>query len=581
MDEHQFDGEMAEFLKELNAFEQKVKKEVANKLSVPEENGQTADPSSEAEREVEQWLTEQSQVPPQAESPQQRQVQAPSQNHWFEPQTQSPVQPQMPIDEPTMPVNLPPQAKEQEAPYTSVEEFFSEDVLPEEPLPQETRENKKQAKKKKPRKKWSKTKKILMSIICVLLALLLAGGGFLWSKLSLINTGGEDWEEVDTMEDDIDAATIDSITDASSLTAWLKAWHNNGGDHMSSKYVKNILLLGVDSDSSLSDTMMLVSVNRKTKKISMVSFYRDSYTYVKRKNGKDSFTKLNAAYSYGGAELVRSTIENNYKIKIDEYALVDYDSFPKVIDALGGVTVNVTEKEAAYLNKTWWKWSRTGNKISFTAGDMKMDGEHALMYCRIRKLDSDVNRTERQRKVIDAIIDKAQDATVSQLNSMVNTVFPYVTTSMTKTKIISYGTQALSESWINWPRTQATMPTDDYCLPGYAGTQWIWLCDYEGSAYELQMQLYGKSNISLAKNRVSPLSFSSSYSENTTSASTKKSSGSTGNSSTRSYSTKSSTTNFGDDLIEELSGKQQQKSTSSTTAKATSSNSSTTRRRVF
>lgn len=581
MDEHQFDGEMAEFLKELNAFEQKVKKEVANKLSVPEENGQTADPSSEAEREVEQWLTEQSQVPPQAERPQQRQVQAPSQNHWFEPQTQSPVQPQMPIDEPTMPVNLPPQAKEQEAPYTSVEEFFSEDVLPEEPLPQETRENKKQAKKKKPRKKWSKTKKILMSIICVLLALLLAGGGFLWSKLSLINTGGEDWEEVDTMEDDIDAATIDSITDASSLTAWLKAWHNNGGDHMSSKYVKNILLLGVDSDSSLSDTMMLVSVNRKTKKISMVSFYRDSYTYVKRKNGKDSFTKLNAAYSYGGAELVRSTIENNYKIKIDEYALVDYDSFPKVIDALGGVTVNVTEKEAAYLNKTWWKWSRTGNKISFTAGDMKMDGEHALMYCRIRKLDSDVNRTERQRKVIDAIIDKAQDATVSQLNSMVNTVFPYVTTSMTKTKIISYGTQALSESWINWPRTQATMPTDDYCLPGYAETQWIWLCDYEGSAYELQMQLYGKSNISLAKNRVSPLSFSSSYSENTTSASTKKSSGSTGNSSTRSYSTKSSTTNFGDDLIEELSGKQQQKSTSSTTAKTTFSNSSTTRRRVF
>lgn len=581
MDEHQFDGEMAEFLKELNAFEQKVKKEVANKLSVPEENGQTADPSSEAEREVEQWLTEQSQVPPQAERPQQRQVQAPSQNHWFEPQTQSPVQPQMPIDEPTMPVNLPPQAKEQEAPYTSVEEFFSEDVLPEEPLPQETRENKKQAKKKKPRKKWSKTKKILMSIICVLLALLLAGGGYLWSKLSLINTGGEDWEEVDTMEDDIDAATIDSITDASSLTAWLKAWHNNGGDHMSSKYVKNILLLGVDSDSSLSDTMMLVSVNRKTKKISMVSFYRDSYTYVKRKNGKDSFTKLNAAYSYGGAELVRSTIENNYKIKIDEYALVDYDSFPKVIDALGGVTVNVTEKEAAYLNKTWWKWSRTGNKISFTAGDMKMDGEHALMYCRIRKLDSDVNRTERQRKVIDAIIDKAQDATVSQLNSMVNTVFPYVTTSMTKTKIISYGTQALSESWINWPRTQATMPTDDYCLPGYAGTQWIWLCDYEGSAYELQMQLYGKSNISLAKNRVSPLSFSSSYSENTTSASTKKSSGSTGNSSTRSYSTKSSTTNFGDDLIEELSGKQQQKSTSSTTAKTTFSNSSTTRRRVF
>ncbi len=562
MDEHQFDGEMEEFLKELNAFEQKVKNEVANKLTPTEANEQTAEPSSEAEREVKQWLNEQGQ-----------EQTLPQQNQWFTKQPQQ--QPR--VEEPTMVLPLPQQPEEPEEVFP--EDQFLQDRFQEDPLPQEPKEKRNSSKKKKPRKKWSKTKKILMSIICVLLALLLAGGGFLWSKLSLINTGGEDWEEVDTMEDDIDAAAIDSITDATSLTAWLKAWHNNGGDHMSSKYVKNILLLGVDSDSSLSDTMMLVSVNRKTKKISMVSFYRDSYTYVKRKNGKDSFTKLNAAYGYGGAELVRSTIENNYKIKIDEYALVDYDSFPKVIDALGGVTVNVTEKEAAYLNKTWWKWSRTGNKISFTSGNMKMDGEHALMYCRIRKLDSDVNRTERQRKVIDAIIDKAQDATASQLNTMVNTVFPYVTTSMTKTKILSYGTQALSESWINWPRTQATMPTDDYCLPGYAGTQWIWLCDYEGSAYELQMQLYGKTNISLAKNRVSPLSFSSSYSESTKVASTKKSSGSTGSSSTRSYSTKASTTHFGDDLIEELSGQQAQKS--STTAKVTSSSSTTTRKSFF
>lgn len=393
---------------------------------------------------------------------------------------------------------------------TYPEEYYGDEDVEDEDEEQSLRT------KKKPRKKWSRTKKIVVSIICIILVLAIAASAFIYSKLNLIDTNGDDFLGTDTMENDIDANSIDSITNAAGLQDLLEKWATNGGDHMHSKYVKNVLLLGVDSDSKLSDTMMLASVNRRTQKISLVSFYRDSYTYIKTDSGKESFAKLNAAYSYGGADLVVKTIENNYKIDIDDYVMVDYNSFPQVIDALGGVTVNVTEKEANYLNKTWWRWTRTGKQISFNSGDMKMDGEHALMYARIRKLDSDVQRTERQRKVITAIMESFKNASASELNSAINTLFPNVKTSLSKKNILSYASLAVSEGWLNWTMEQQTMPPDDCCAAGYAGTQWIWICDYEGGAYVLQNLLYGETNITLADNRVSALDFAKGQTSATT-----------------------------------------------------------------
>ena len=108
-------------------------------------------------------------------------------------------------------------------------------------------------------------------------------------------------------------------------------------DIMGDNEVQNILLIGIDSDSKLSDSMMVLSVNRLAKTLSLVSFYRDSYTYMETEEGASAFAKMNAAYYYGGAEMVVDVIEKDYKIAIDDYALVGYDSFPKLVDALGGV----------------------------------------------------------------------------------------------------------------------------------------------------------------------------------------------------------------------------------------------------
>lgn len=356
--------------------------------------------------------------------------------------------------------------------------------------------------RRKPKKK-KKKKKWIIVVICIILVLLIAAF-FVLNKLNMLGEDSNRWIK----DNDISASDIDSIMDADSLNAWLKAWATNGGDKMKSRYVKSILLIGVDSKSKLSDSMILLSINERTHQIHLVSFYRDSYSYIQRNDiSRGYFGKLNAAYGTGGAKCVVSTIENDYKIRINDYALVNYDTFPKIIDSLGGINVKVTQKEASYLNRTWHKWSMTGKKIQFHAGNMHMDGEHALMFCRIRKLDSDVGRTERQRRVILALMNRFKNASWSQLNHTINILLPNIKTNLSKREIMGYVSQSMTKGWSKYKVSQITMPTESTCVEGRAGNQWIWIVDYETAAHELQLQLYGQSNIILKPDRVSPLSF--------------------------------------------------------------------------
>lgn len=362
--------------------------------------------------------------------------------------------------------------------------------------------------KKGKKKKMSKKKKTIIAVICIVLVLLLGIALFVLNKLDMIGSDsgfGSGWIQ----DNDISASDMDSIMDADSLNTWLKKWATNGGEKMHSKYVKNILLIGVDSKSKLSDSMILVSINERTHQINMVSFYRDSYTYIqKNRFGGGYFGKMNAAYGTGGPRCVVSTIENDYKIDIDDYALVDYNTFPKIIDSMGGIDVNVTKKEADYLNRTWYKWTMTHKKIQFHAGKMHMNGEHALMFCRIRKLDSDVGRTARQRRVILAMMNKFKRLSLGQMNHVVNVLLPNIKTDMSKREIMKYASQSLSKHWNQYKVKQITMPTQDSCVEGNANGQWIWIVDYELAANKLQRTLYGQSNIRLDPNRISPLTFS-------------------------------------------------------------------------
>ena len=354
-------------------------------------------------------------------------------------------------------------------------------------------------------KKRTKFQKGMIIFVAVLLIIAISFGIFLFTKLQKIS-GEDDFAGDDTIYEDIDFSDIDSITDADSLNELCKTWATNGGELMSQSYVKNILLLGVDSANKLSDSMILVSLNQKTKTITLVSFMRDCYTYIAPQNKQPRFNKLNAAYSSGGVTCLIDTIQNDFKIKIDDYASVDYDTFPKVIDALGGVDVNVTEKEANYLNNTWSNWSLTGNQVSYTSGVNHLDGERALMFCRIRKLDSDNGRTARQRRVITAIMTSFKSASLSTLNKTIDVVLPNVKTSMSKTEITSFASSTVSKGWLKYEIKQTQCPSSTTSKSGSTDSgKWIWIVDYEGAAYELQTLLYGTSNIELSADRVSAL----------------------------------------------------------------------------
>lgn len=348
-----------------------------------------------------------------------------------------------------------------------------------------------------------KKKKIIVSIIAILLAIILilttVLGIFVAQKFGLLGDNINNTEYDDTIYEDTEFEDINIDIGSSDFKQALKDWATQGNENkMSSKNVINVLLVGADkgTNSGNTDVMMLVSLNKKTKQLKLVSFLRDSYLYIDSPNGSYC-SKLNAAFSMGGPECLLETIENNYKIEIDNYVMVNFESFVEIIDAMGGVTVDVQKYEADYNYKKF--------EISLPYGEnVTLNGEQALCFCRIRGCDSDgdISRTRRQRQVIESIIDRVKTASISDLNKYIDILLPYVDTGYSKTQILSLGVQALTGKWFNYERTQLQMPDEESRTSGSANA-WIWVVDYQLAAHKLQTELYGKSNITLNEGRTS------------------------------------------------------------------------------
>ena len=221
----------------------------------------------------------------------------------------------------------------------------------------------------------------------------------------------------------------------------------------SDTFVENILLIGVDDRKggavSRSDTMILVSIDKKHGQIKMTSFMRDTYVTIPG-HGDD---KMNAACVYGRPQLVMETIEYNFGIDVDSYVLVDFNAFKDVIDSLGGVTVEVEQREAEYINRT------SKQKIEY--GDaVTLNGEEALVYVRIRYLDSDFYRTQRQRKVISAILSQVKKSNPFDLIDTAKTVLSYVETDMNpiELSLLAEGAVLL---YMRYDIVQARVPFDN------------------------------------------------------------------------------------------------------------------------
>lgn len=201
----------------------------------------------------------------------------------------------------------------------------------------------------------------------------------------------------------------------------------------------NILLIGNDSrmngEDGRSDAMILLSISSRTKKIYMTSLLRDIYVDIPGYQGN----RLNAAYSFGGAELLMETIEENFDIPVNRYVLVNFEAFANLVDAVDGIELELSTEEIEYVNGYLVEYNMltdrpqgTDNMDTSVSGLVHLNGPQALAYCRNRYLGTDFGRTERQRKVLTAVIGKLPSNILTGAGELVNGLLPNLTTNLTR-----------------------------------------------------------------------------------------------------------------------------------------------------
>lgn len=194
--------------------------------------------------------------------------------------------------------------------------------------------------------------------------------------------------------------------------------------------ILNILLIGQDAregeNQARSDSMILCTFHKETGKLTLTSFLRDLYVEIPG----HSSNRINAAYSFGGTALLVQTLSHNFDLHIDGTVQVDFTQFSQVVDLLGGVTIQLRQDEADLINQ------ETGSTL--TEGTQLLNGAQALAYSRIRKLDidGDFSRTDRQRKVMGALVDAYKDVQIKDLLPMLTKILPMITTDLNHGQIL-------------------------------------------------------------------------------------------------------------------------------------------------
>lgn len=344
--------------------------------------------------------------------------------------------------------------------------------------------------KKSEKKAKKKTNKVRVILIILLVILVLAGiaaavgTGIIYHYINKVNIVDEtnSYEILDSIEPDDDLTSepdspqeeIDKIEQAikenveKDDTDSKHVYNVADGDgtytyDFNDENVYNVLLIGTDarnnSDRGRSDSMILVSINKTTEQVVMTSFLRDIYLYIP---GVES-TRLNHAYAYGGPDLLLDTLETNFKIPVDKYVQVDFYSFVTVVDAVGGVDIDVTDDEVEYVNKYLAEINRLEGRNENTdklssGGSYTLNGEQALAYSRIRYIGTDFGRTERQRTVLEEIFRNMSNMGVSELKALLDELLPNVTTNIQKDELFSLVLN--SPSYLGYERIQCRVPAD-------------------------------------------------------------------------------------------------------------------------
>lgn len=363
--------------------------------------------------------------------------------------------------------------------------------------------------KKRRKSKWSKKKKIWVSLGFVFLFLCLLPL-FAWSFINHyvsmikkddggINTERPNYSDVDHTKPD----TLDGEAEDEKLK---KALAKNASNLMSDKDVLNILLIGEDIRDTAeisrgnTDVMMMISVNTRDKTITMTSFMRDIYLYLPDAGYSN---RLNAAYSYGGANSLKNTLEKYFGVTIDKYVIVNFYSFIDIVNAVGGLELDVTDEEAQGMKAPMGEQNKyLGNAkgtdyLSSGGKGLKLNGNQSLAYARLRYVGAgDYERTQRQRRVITEMINKSKKLSLSKLDSLITKVLKEenVKSDLETGDVASLLLSAFE--YMDYDIQEIRVPADNTFTEERINGMDVLSVDFTMNTKIIQETIYGETNIS-------------------------------------------------------------------------------------
>lgn len=301
-------------------------------------------------------------------------------------------------------------------------------------------------------------------IVSIILSIVLIIGGAIPIAL-FCGIGSANYQTLDdiSIKETVALATDDDGNISTSFT---------DSELLTDPKILNVMLFGEDKHSKKnfgrSDSMMLLSIDNRSKSVKLTSFQRDTYLYIPG----HGYDKMTHAYPLGGPSLAIRTVEANFGIKVDRYATVDFRSFRKIIDILGGIDMKLTADEIEYINYQMYKNNQVTdrNTIKDGPGVVHLNGKEALWYARNRGLSvgedgneiglagDDWDRTNRQRKMLDTLFKSIKKASFDKILTIATQVGPYITTNLKKDEITGLLAHALT--YLKYDMKKYNIPQD-------------------------------------------------------------------------------------------------------------------------
>lgn len=352
------------------------------------------------------------------------------------------------------------------------------------------------------RKFWT----IILVVVLVIFILIAAVFGFLWSKLDLIQFADEidDSDYYRTPATDANGDLLkepvngedDLVVDIEGLKQVEAAPLIPESEIFADENVLNILLIGTDERTNefnvnaRSDSMIIVSIDQEKNTVKLVSLERGIGVPILEGQYEGQYDLLTHVFRYGGSELLMKTVEHCFKIDVDHYVRLNFNSVKQVVDTIGGIDVEFTKAEADYLGQFYAQNSSTGTQQPLKTGLNHLDGGNALAYARLRAIDSDWKRVGRQRTVIIAVVEALKGSSLLKLNELADVVLLLVQTNLTKMEIaelILYAPNFLQAEF-----DQMTIPKQGtYGGMSIMGGKGAFAVDYEVNLPILHEFLYG------------------------------------------------------------------------------------------